>query len=730
MLTNQTTQLKLNVTNINSFLIKKNSESRSLRLQKRNFLLTQEKQEETKKKEKKIESSEIKTTLNKITSTILSGPMSLFDKIMNFAGVILLGLLINNLPKIIEKVEKFFTDNKWLVDGIRFLFDVTGNVIQSVIGFITNFKSFAGSTQEQIKIQRDNITKEIENFNIMVGSMDVSLLSLMQDLGKKPTNQTPQSTPRQTPFQRTGGYGRYSTPSQQTPIPSPPTPVSPAPPPAAAPKPRGYARGGEVTRGSQVQQRGVSAPKIKSSTFTQGETGRAKAARQSVNYFENFKLLSNSFEGIADLDEENNKKFEELAINIKSLPSLFGEEKDQQKIPPGDPRRYNQTPIEVSEDEIIGYVGNTGTSGGAHIHIEDYSTPGASIPANVKSNIFVNGNPMTSGTMTSPIGPRPAPVPGASTNHMGEDWDQGWENKPIQLRGGLKFVSYVPMGSNGRFDGYGNVTIIQAPNGKKYFLGHLNRGPKNLAALNQKQAQVGQAQDQQNIPETGVISGKQSQIESQMFDYLKRNYGENVAYAMLSNSMRESGYRTDTPDNKKFQGMFQWSRNARWPNLVAWAKSQGLDPMDRGVQLRYAIKESIELGTLKRMQQAKTPQEAASIFYNEFERAAYSKPIVGSRNYDPNNPHETKNKAFLEQIKKRQTSRPLAPVSGAPVAPVLPPVDQETSLNSEEQSGKDVILLATQKYYIPFPVSVPTPVVVTRNGKTNGSTPLSDIWTS
>ena len=155
-------------------------------------------------------------------------------------------------------------------------------------------------------------------------------------------------------------------------------------------------------------------------------------------------------------------------------------------------------------------------------------------------------------------------------------------------------------------------------------------------------------------PPTGEISGNQQQIESQMFDYLKKNYGENVAYGMLSNAMRESGYRTNAPEGGYF-GMFQLDKN-REARFKEWAKSKNLDPMSHQAQLQYGLIEAQQLGTLERMKAAKTPEDAASLFYNEFERAAYSKPIVGSR-YTPNNPHERKNRQFLEDIRRRQESR-------------------------------------------------------------------------
>ena len=172
-----------------------------------------------------------------------------------------------------------------------------------------------------------------------------------------------------------------------------------------------------------------------------------------------------------------------------------------------------------------------------------------------------------------------------------------------------------------------------------------------------------------NPPDTGAISGNQEQIESQMFDYLKQNYGENVAYGMLSNSMRESGYRTNAPEGGYF-GMFQLDKN-REAKFREWAKSKNLDPMSNQAQLQYGVVEAQQLGTLNRMKAAKTPEDAASLFYNEFERAAYSKPIVGSA-YTPDNPHELKNRKYLQQIRERQSKRIPGTVSGAPPAPALP----------------------------------------------------------
>jgi hypothetical protein len=218
-------------------------------------------------------------------------------------------------------------------------------------------------------------------------------------------------------------------------------------------------------------------------------------------------------------------------------------------------------------------------------------------------------------------------------------------------------------------------------------------------------------------PPTGQITGDQAKVESEMFDYLKKNYGENVAYGMLSNAMRESGYRTNAPEGGFF-GMFQLDKN-REARFKEWAKSQGLDPMDRGAQLRYGVIEAEESGTLKRMKSAKTPEEASSIFYNEFERAAYSKPIKGAA-YDPNNPHETLNRQYLEQIRSRQSQRvtpatPVAPsepkVKPQPVAPaakVEPQLKSQVTVPPQKGNTPQVAIVpfdAGQSQVQPAPVA-------------------------
>jgi murein DD-endopeptidase MepM/ murein hydrolase activator NlpD len=157
------------------------------------------------------------------------------------------------------------------------------------------------------------------------------------------------------------------------------------------------------------------------------------------------------------------------------------------------------------------------------------------------------------------------------------------------------------------------------------------------------------------------ISGNQQQAANDLIEYFTKLYGRNAAIGIVANLLRESGLRTYAPEGG-FNGMAQWDDN-RWSKLVAWANSKGKDPMSRSTQAEYIAIELNQSGTGNRIKNAKTPEDAASIFYNEFERAAYSKPIKGNA-YNPDNPHERKNRAFIATLTGKGAAGPEAMVTG------------------------------------------------------------------
>ena len=153
-------------------------------------------------------------------------------------------------------------------------------------------------------------------------------------------------------------------------------------------------------------------------------------------------------------------------------------------------------------------------------------------------------------------------------------------------------------------------------------------------------------------PGARLRGGSNAQIEADLLEYFTAIYGKNAAIGIVANIRRESGYRTATPDNPRFEGMVQWSRNDRWPKFVKWAEDRGLDPYNRNVQAQYIAIDINNHGIAGELKSASSPEEAASIFYNKFERGAHSKPVKGNA-YTPDNPHENLNKEFIADITGR-----------------------------------------------------------------------------
>ena len=112
METKQVQQLKLNVTNISSFLKQSNKIYIGLKKKNSDLLSNQVKEQILQEKEKKIETKNITGFgLGKIGNKIASTGGSIFDKILGFGSFILAGILVNALPAIFKKVTE-------LVDNI------------------------------------------------------------------------------------------------------------------------------------------------------------------------------------------------------------------------------------------------------------------------------------------------------------------------------------------------------------------------------------------------------------------------------------------------------------------------------------------------------------------------------------------------------------------------------------------------------------------------------------
>lgn len=357
----QIKSLKLNVTNIQSSLLGYNKQLRKLRIEKRNIIQNEEKQKIVKEKESKIESpiGKISSTINNIGMRVLSGPMSIFDKIKEFFGIILLGILINNLPAIISKLKKFFGNNPWIIKAVKTTFDILGKGFMGLINLVENAPSFLGGTYDQIKKTTETISKEIGNLMVFFGVMDTDLTTLLGAWQSATATRTPApATPRPTVnaqrFAQSGGYGRYAPPSQPQPQSNPLRPSREAAP-TVIPRPtpeetRGYAKGGTVkpASNSRKQQLGTSGKPAETKTTVAptfarpGGTAKGRKAAQAINYFKYFENNVEIGENVARVGQENNNVFQQVIKKLEEIRILRLRVKDDEgggggggPVPPG-----------------------------------------------------------------------------------------------------------------------------------------------------------------------------------------------------------------------------------------------------------------------------------------------------------------------------------------------------------------------------------------------------------
>lgn len=186
----QLNKVKLNITNLDTFLTKSRKDLQKAKINKNKFLANQRKKEIRSQKESKLEkikpiTSFLKGGAQKITGKITS----IFDKAMNFFGLLLLGFLVNKLPEILENISNF-------IDKIKPALDIAGKifgVIGTGLGFIFNqlFPNY-----EKSKVELDPIERELKTLD---KDLDVELNNLdveSDDSDSAPQQESDENTTR------------------------------------------------------------------------------------------------------------------------------------------------------------------------------------------------------------------------------------------------------------------------------------------------------------------------------------------------------------------------------------------------------------------------------------------------------------------------------------------------------------------------------------------------------
>ena len=157
----QSEQLKINVTNIHKFLVKSNNQYTKNESQNKKLRKRQESKRKLGREEKTLEkrTSPIGKSAKNIKNVITSSG-SIFDKLFEFIGLILTGIIVNALPAIISKVRE-------IVDNIvNFL-----TPIQSGFNLIMGF--FTGEIDEnKFDADKKRLDDSLENMNRKDGIID------------------------------------------------------------------------------------------------------------------------------------------------------------------------------------------------------------------------------------------------------------------------------------------------------------------------------------------------------------------------------------------------------------------------------------------------------------------------------------------------------------------------------------------------------------------------------
>ena len=328
----QVNRLKLNVTNIKSYLINSNKTIKKLKTDRQSFIKTLEDQQKKGEKEKKIETpaSGLGKFAKNVFAKVAAGPMSIFDKIKEFFGILMLGLIVNNLPAIIGRIKKFFDENKWLVEGFKL---VLKGITYGIGGLINLVGMFNKSKQDKVAKE----TKELEkSFKKLDGELDTSQKDVDKELKnfeqKNKEQKESQDRNAERIAARQQSRSSTSSPGSINPESTNPAPQSSrvAPPPKPE-QPQKFAMGGKVPASTvkPADRKVESKTTAPTSAKTTSSTTQSKKAKRFVNSFQFFDNNVTDSKDTAEKETKNNEMFKEILVSLREIQKIRSLIKDE-----------------------------------------------------------------------------------------------------------------------------------------------------------------------------------------------------------------------------------------------------------------------------------------------------------------------------------------------------------------------------------------------------------------
>jgi hypothetical protein len=182
-------KLKLNVTNINSFLKKSSKDYTKVKKDNKRLVSDQVKRKKTKEKEKTIEKKSVGGSALSNVKDVAKSSAGIFDKILSFGGILLSGILLNALPSIKKKIDGFAEENKEVIDNVvsalTVVKDFAVNLFDSFTGPYSQEGSldWLGKFNDSGKLE-SGVLKEVEKAFNSVGRMINGIDKAMGGEGK------------------------------------------------------------------------------------------------------------------------------------------------------------------------------------------------------------------------------------------------------------------------------------------------------------------------------------------------------------------------------------------------------------------------------------------------------------------------------------------------------------------------------------------------------------------
>jgi murein DD-endopeptidase MepM/ murein hydrolase activator NlpD len=198
ILQQESKKLKLNATNIKSQLIDSNKKLIQLKKSKKSFIRKESERKNRIDEESRIEAPfrSFGRSIGNVASKIAKAPMSFFDKIKEFFGLILAGIILNNLPSIIESIKQFFDNNPWIISGTKFVLESIGKGILGIIDIVNFFtESKQKNTERNLKETRDELSTLNGEQDKLLRDIDTETRRANLDSQEESSDTTPIESP-------------------------------------------------------------------------------------------------------------------------------------------------------------------------------------------------------------------------------------------------------------------------------------------------------------------------------------------------------------------------------------------------------------------------------------------------------------------------------------------------------------------------------------------------------